>query len=98
MTAKDEELPEEETEEALNESKKKKAQENNKKQGNKQILDFNIEKNEKGINDPEVERDVGFLFLKYIKEDLWLDFPANIPFLLFIMINGLPTTPEAIEE
>ena len=38
------------------------------------------------------------LFVKYLKEDSWLDIPANIPFLLFIIINGLPTTFDEIEQ
>ena len=31
------------------------------------------------------------LFMNYLKEDAVLDFIANIPFLLFIIIKGLPT-------
>ena len=58
----------------------------------------NIEKDAKDLNDPHVERDVIFLLKKYIKEDSWLDFPANAPTFLFFLIYGLPTTPDDIER
>ena len=62
------------------------------------MLQSNIEKDDKGLDDPHVERDVVFLLKKYIIEDSWLDFPANVPTFLFFIISGLPTTPEDIER
>ena len=98
MTSKEDEEIEETEEDAKAENKKMKTSGKEKKQKSKKIFDFQIEQDDKGINDPDVERNVGLLLLNYLKEDSWLDFPANIPFLLFIMINGIPTTPEEIEE
>lgn len=90
---------EEEEEDAKNVSKKMKTSGKDKKKANKKKFDFQLEKQpEKGINDPDVERDVSVLFVKYLKEDSWLDLPANIPFLLFIIISGLPTTYDEVED
>ena len=99
MNQREDDEIEEEEEAAKNGNKKKKTGGKDKKKAKKKVFNFQIEKQpEKGINDPDVERDVSVLFVKYLKEDLWLDIPANVPFLLFIMINGLPTTQDEIDE
>ena len=45
-----------------------------------------------------MERDIVVLMRSYLKGDCWKDFVANIPFLLYLAINGVPTEKEELEE
>ena len=45
-----------------------------------------------------VERDYTVLMKEYLKEDGLFDFIANIPFITYAIVNGIPQDLEAIEE
>lgn len=46
--------------------------------------------NEKNLDDSAVERDVGVLFKKYLRGDALFDCLANIPFLVYTIVYGIP--------
>ena len=45
-----------------------------------------------------IERDYVVLIKEYLKEDGLEDFIANVPFIIYAIVNGIPHDPEAIEE
>ena len=66
MNNKEDEEIEETEEDAKAENKKMKTSGKDKKQRNKKIFDFQNAQDDKGINDPDVERNVGVLLLNYL--------------------------------
>ena len=50
-------------------------------------------KDDKGLTDPTLHRDVCYLLWRYLRMDGWVDLVANIPILVFIVLNGMPHTP-----
>lgn len=54
-------------------------------------------KEDKGLSDPTLHRDVCYLFRRYLKLDGLVDIAANVPILVYMIINGVPHTPEEVE-
>ena len=69
-----------------------------KRKSNVKLIESAENKDMKGLHDPNVERDIVDLMKNYLKGDCWKDFLANIPFLLYLFIEGVPTELSEIEE
>ena len=69
-----------------------------KRKSNVKLIEAAENKDTNGLHDPNVERDIVDLMMNYLKGDCWKDFLANIPFLLYLFIEGVPTELSAIEE
>lgn len=97
----DDEEPAEQTDEIDANDKSKKAvllRKKKKRKSNVKLIESAEIKDLKGLNDPYVERDIVDLMKNYIQGDCWKDLLANIPFLLYWFIEGIPTELSAIEE
>ena len=53
---------------------------------------------ESNLDDPAVERDVAVLIKKYLKGDALKDFLANIPYIVYIIVYGIPSDAEQLDE
>ena len=45
-----------------------------------------------------VERDYVVLIKEYLKGDGYFDLLANVPYIFYAILNGIPHEPEEIEE
>ena len=68
-----------------------------KRKSNLKLIENAGNKELKGLHDPNVERDIVVLMKNYLKGDCWKDFIANIPFLLYLFIEGIPKELSEIE-
>lgn len=63
---------------------------NDKRKGTVKMLQKKAHVNDKDLDDPAVERDVGILIKKYLRGDALFDILANIPFLVYTIVYGIP--------
>lgn len=54
------------------------------------MLTSKANQNKKGLDDPAVERDVVVILKKYLKGDCLKDVVANIPFIVYTIVYGIP--------
>ena len=62
------------------------------------MLKSKATRNEKDLDDPAVERDCVVLIMKYLKGDALKDILANIPFIVYTIVYGIPRDPVMLEE